>query len=376
MTVRRRHSCHGRGIGAVAVLVCAVALLPVAPVAASPETAAEAEEVVDEAERALEGARALAERLSGELDETAARYEQARAHRHRLEEESGEERAKVDAAQQRAADAEGAFARQVASAYMRPDTDVALAESVAFAPDAATALHRAALVSRITLRQRVHADETFAAAVRSADMNRQHRIVQAGVQGAAEDAQRLGEELTVGLGNAQHRVAQAGRRLEQAVETRDRLAAEERRRREIAARGSGPLPPVDGKVCPIGAPNGFMDSWGFPRSGGRRHKGVDMFAAHGTPLYAVTDGLVRRVWSNRLGGLSVDLLADDGDRYYYAHLSEAVVESGERVRAGQVVGANGDSGNARGTPPHLHWQYHPGDGPAVNPYPLARALCR
>ncbi|HWB70705.1 MAG TPA: M23 family metallopeptidase, partial [Egibacteraceae bacterium] len=129
-------------------------------------------------------------------------------------------------------------------------------------------------------------------------------------------------------------------------------------------------------VCPVGAPNGFIDSWGFPRSGGRRHQGVDIFAAYATPLYAVADGTVQRVFRSRLGGLSIDLVDGRGDRYYYAHLSAAQAVAGQRVRAGDVIGANGDSGNARGSPPHLHWQYHPGGGPPVNPYPLARALCR
>jgi murein DD-endopeptidase MepM/ murein hydrolase activator NlpD len=101
-----------------------------------------------------------------------------------------------------------------------------------------------------------------------------------------------------------------------------------------------------------------------------------MFAAYSTPIFAVANGTVSRVYVNQLGGLSIDLVDDAGDRYYYAHLSSAAVVSGQRVSAGQVMGANGDSGNARGTPPHLHWQYHPGGGAPVNPYPLAAALCR
>jgi murein DD-endopeptidase MepM/ murein hydrolase activator NlpD len=101
-----------------------------------------------------------------------------------------------------------------------------------------------------------------------------------------------------------------------------------------------------------------------------------MFAASGTPLVAVADGTVSRVYTNRLGGLSIDFVDTRGDRYYYAHLASARAASGQRVGAGDVIGTVGQSGNARGTPPHLHWQFHPGGGEPVNPYALARALCR
>jgi murein DD-endopeptidase MepM/ murein hydrolase activator NlpD len=128
-------------------------------------------------------------------------------------------------------------------------------------------------------------------------------------------------------------------------------------------------------VCPIGAPNAFTDSWGAPRSGGRRHQGADVFAAYGTPLYALEAGAIRTS-DNSLGGVSVHLAGTSGDAYYYAHLSKRDVVTGQRVAVGEVVGAVGNSGNARSTPPHLHVQYHPGGGVPVNPTALLTALCR
>jgi murein DD-endopeptidase MepM/ murein hydrolase activator NlpD len=104
--------------------------------------------------------------------------------------------------------------------------------------------------------------------------------------------------------------------------------------------------------------------------------GVDIFASRGRPILAVADATVRRVWRNNLGGLAIDLVDDRGDRYYYAHLAAAHVSGGQRVTAGQHIADTGNSGNARSTPSHLHWQYHPGDGEAVNPFPLASTLCR
>ncbi|MDQ3538560.1 MAG: M23 family metallopeptidase, partial [Actinomycetota bacterium] len=149
-----------------------------------------------------------------------------------------------------------------------------------------------------------------------------------------------------------------------------------------AAPPAGGLPappvvaPVGGKVCPVSGTTGFIDSWGFARSGGRTHEGVDIFAAYATPVLAVADGVVDSVYNNSLGGLVINFIDDNGDKYYYAHLSSASASSGQRVTAGTVIGAVGTSGNAAGTPPHLHWQYHPGNGEPINPFPLARALCR
>ena len=172
---------------------------------------------------------------------------------------------------------------------------------------------------------------------------------------------------------------------------RERIEAQQRAAEEAAAAALaagiaiGPAPPRRGRSAPSsptawrarsGQPNGFIDSWGFPRSGGRTHKGVDMFAAYGMPLFAAADGVIARVGNNALGGLYVDLVDVWGNRYYYAHLSAAYAYPGRPVRAGDIIGAVGNSGNARTTPPHLHWQFHPGGGGPVNPYPLAAALCR
>lgn len=74
--------------------------------------------------------------------------------------------------------------------------------------------------------------------------------------------------------------------------------------------------------------------------------------------------------------MSVHLEGASGDTYYYAHMSTRTVVTGQRVRTGDVIGAVGNTGNARSTPPHPHFQHHPGGGGAVNPTPLATALCR
>jgi murein DD-endopeptidase MepM/ murein hydrolase activator NlpD len=154
---------------------------------------------------------------------------------------------------------------------------------------------------------------------------------------------------------------------------RQRLAELERLR---GAAAGVPIESLPGFICPVQGGASFINDWGFPRSGGRRHKGNDLFAPRGTNLLAVADGSVR-LDTSHLGGISVWLTADYGARFYYAHLDgyPAGLASGQRVSTGQVVGFLGDSGNARGGSPHLHFQIHPGGGAAANPYPANAAVC-
>lgn len=126
-------------------------------------------------------------------------------------------------------------------------------------------------------------------------------------------------------------------------------------------------------VCPTGsAPVAFGDTWGAPRSGGRRHQGVDMIGARGTPILAVVDGFAKPK-SNTLGGITIWFTGSDGNAYYYAHLDSYGALGA--VSKGDVIGYMGDTGNAKQSVVHLHFEIHPGGGPAVNPYPTVRARC-
>jgi murein DD-endopeptidase MepM/ murein hydrolase activator NlpD len=123
-------------------------------------------------------------------------------------------------------------------------------------------------------------------------------------------------------------------------------------------------------ICPILGGSAYGDTWGAPRSGGRRHQGVDMLAPTGTPLQAVIGGFVSQR-DNTLGGITISMQGDNGNRYYYAHLSAYEGEGG-RVEQGDVIGYIGDTGNATGVP-HLHFEIRPNGGVPMNPYPSVRA---
>jgi len=128
-------------------------------------------------------------------------------------------------------------------------------------------------------------------------------------------------------------------------------------------------------ACLVGSNRSYRDTWGAPRSGGRTHKGVDVFAPMGSPAYAVTDGVVTRTSTSANGGLQVYLRGNDGNEYFYAHMSSYAARPGQRVKAGEMIARVGDTGNARGGPPHIHFELHPGGGIPVNPYPFVRRVC-
>jgi murein DD-endopeptidase MepM/ murein hydrolase activator NlpD len=128
------------------------------------------------------------------------------------------------------------------------------------------------------------------------------------------------------------------------------------------------------------APSQVHSSFGAPRSGGRRrHHGVDLFAPRGAPVRAATSGVVLFVGTNELGGRIVYMLGE-GLLTYFAHLDDWApgLHAGQRVRRGTLLGYVGDSGNARGTPCHLHFAAHPiwKWGRPVDPAPLLVAEVR
>lgn len=137
---------------------------------------------------------------------------------------------------------------------------------------------------------------------------------------------------------------------------------------------------IRGFTFPVGDPHTFGDSFGAPRMTGtgyeHSHQGTDIMAPFGTPLLACERGIVTRMGSDVLGGTKIWVKGESGTYYYYAHLSgfaDGMVD-GKLVEPGEIIGYVGDTGNARGGAPHLHFEIHPDGGPAVNPYPLLKVV--
>lgn len=124
--------------------------------------------------------------------------------------------------------------------------------------------------------------------------------------------------------------------------------------------------------CPTPDVQRFVDDFEIRKPDGRFHDGVDLFAPRGSRVVAPVGGTVEQITGTR-GGLQFELRGDDGHVYIGTHL-DSFGEAG-RVVAGAVLGTVGDSGNARGSDPHLHFEIHPNDGPPANPYPVLVEAC-
>ena len=185
--------------------------------------------------------------------------------------------------------------------------------------------------------------------------------------------ERLDSQLT-GLdrseGASEARIGRLQARFAKAVEALKKIKEQQ----ELAAFGTGVS--GGGYVFPVTGQASFSDDFRAPRST-TWHHGIDIFADHGTPLLAVADGSLFNVGWNDIGGNRLWLRDSAGNEFYYAHLAgfSPLARDGATVRAGDVIGFVGDSGDAAGTPAHLHFEMHPpelrhlGYDGVVNPYP-------
>jgi murein DD-endopeptidase MepM/ murein hydrolase activator NlpD len=134
-------------------------------------------------------------------------------------------------------------------------------------------------------------------------------------------------------------------------------------------------------VFPVYGPSSYIDSFGAARSDVTYHHGDDIFGQLGQPLVACADGTIFSVGWNKIGGNRLWILDSQGNQFYYAHLSafSTAAVNGAHVKAGQVVGFLGNTGDAEGTPYHLHFEVHPvsllylGYDGAVDPTPYLDA---
>jgi len=384
------------------LLLLTIALMALVPIGASAQTKADVDAAARDkavAEARKSEAYKHYQEVTARLDEAVARYELLNAQREELTYRISRMEQAVERYQTKATELNAAARDLVIRAYTSGQSGMIgsafAASSIEELVTSRALLDRAAEIELASL-------DNLDAVSRQADRSASELTVQRVDVAASEDAAAVVVEEIAQLQQQQQDIlARADDDLKAAIDRLDReirekrieddRRAKEKAERERAARrssgSSSTSTPSSGSaagasssattgfICPVQGRTSFIDSWGYPRSGGRKHKGVDMFATRNTPLVAVVDGRVK-LSSNSLGGWTVHLYSDTGTVYYYAHLESQATDitSGQRVSRGTVVGYVGNSGNARYTSPHVHFEIRPG-GRAVNPYPTVRPAC-
>jgi peptidoglycan LD-endopeptidase LytH len=406
LPVLRRHR-------AVALLVglALVAPLTLVPVEADAQSLQEIQRQLAEAEREREGIEQRLAEATAEFDRLETRIGELEAERDDLVDEVAELRRAVGAM-------DVVISTRVRETFKH---GAALDPFAVFlgSDDPSAALTRAETVQRVVAADRVRTEDLLAARAVAAAAEDRLAERTAELEEALAAQAELGEQLQADFERIQELEARLTEeeREERARLERERLERErrereerERRAREAEARaaaqraaaartssaststrsapsaGSSPRAASSGGsstgaassggwACPLDQPRSFIDSWGAPRSGGRGHRGTDIMGPHGIPVRAITSG----TWVHQSYGASAGiwgiLRGDNGDHYWYMHLSSHTVGSGARVSAGQQIGTNGATGNAPPNAPHVHFELHPGGGGAVNPYSLLRRVC-
>lgn len=298
--------------------------------------------------------------LRGELDTITKRLHRAEARQAKILDASRELEQRIDAAAVEKATLQSQLEVYARATYMAGLGDPLL--EVMTESDANSTLERLALIEQATRGNRL-------AVQRAKALDHELRVARAQLATQRKEAGQLQAELAA---DSKRITA-----LLEGVAAKELAAATRDRNR--ASRGGRPafLPGAakGGYACPVGRSHHFTDTWGAPRPGGRSHKGTDIFAPYGSPVFAVASGVIQRAGYSGIAGLAIQLRAVDGNTYFYAHESSVSVRAGQQVQVGQVIGRVGNSGNAAGKSPHVHFELWAGGGAPVNPYPFARRTC-
>lgn len=307
--------------------------------------------------------------LQGELDSTTERIEELRAEHDHVRERISAIELEIDELEDRQVRLREIADRRASFLYKQGS--VGMLEAMVSAEDFGDLLQRAELAERVSERGNAIfyrlARDTEELTALGVELDER----QAELASTTEDLQATSAELQEKFDEVSDEYEALKKQL---ARQRRREAAAEAAAEEAASTALGnpqPPPPVAGKVCPVNGPNSFIDSWGAPRVG-HTHVGTDIMADYGTPAVAIISGTVSSGWSDT-GGNSIFLSGDDGNSYWYLHMQKLIVTSGH-VSRGQLIATVGDTGNAVGIP-HIHFEYHPGGGGPVNPYPLLVGIC-
>jgi peptidoglycan LD-endopeptidase LytH len=326
-------------------------LLGVAALTAVPAWA-DTESELEAAEERLDDARDELTRVTGLWQETEARLARAR-------DAVADARAQIDRLEDELAAIQKHLNDRVAAAFMssgaRSIGAVLTSDSIQDAAD------------RLQYTQSVvqgDADLATQVAVATEELRRQ----EARLQEAAREEARAVADLEEQRAQIDERV---GHLNDVVQELEEKLEEEEAAAIDLSPSAGAPPISITGsgaiQTCPVAGPTSFVDSFGDPRPGGRTHEGIDLIAAFGTPVVAVAPGSASPAGS--IGGLGVVVQHGNGDWTFYAHLSS--YGSLGSVSAGTVIGYVGPGNGVN----HLHFEYHPHGGAAVNPYAALVAVC-
>lgn len=372
---------------AVGVTLCALVIV-FAPVAGHATTQSELTAARDRLDTLVDRI-ADATRLVRSLEAEAGQLAQ-RMHALELRIEALEARLEITRAAVRAADARARELQAQLDARVRASYEVGAASTLEFllgATSMSDLSDRAEYLSTVQ-----EADADLLHAVEAARAEKARKAADLARTATDLDAQRVSldgerEALEDKLATAQQTLERLNA---DRAEARTLVAnlADQRQRELQAARlddaaddgsssnGGGGGPPSSGGggpffVCPVDQPRAYYSDFGVPRPGGRTHQGNDIFAPTGTPIRAPFPGNAVDA-SNELGGLSVSVYGSAG-YVYNAHLSR--IGTLGSVATGTIIGYVGNTGDARATSPHDHFEWHPGGGAAVDPYPFLHAVC-
>jgi murein DD-endopeptidase MepM/ murein hydrolase activator NlpD len=378
---------------AVASLLAFLIILPgFAPALGATATTVDREELRGELavkKAALSRARAELNALQAELDQLAEEHNAIEVRLAELEEEIREVEKEIAQSEEDLDAVQVRLEERLVGLYKQRSSSVSIYVDVLLSEkDLASVLQRLDTLNEIAEEDQKLFDEVMgyleASWAAKEVLERKQAEQAANLEKLVQVEEKAAKELASAEGKYQGLKSQISK-LKAEIAAADRAAAEaerKRRQEEIRRRaaqagsrwnnssnGTIHPPPF---IFPVKGAHSFRDTWGAPRSGGRVHVGCDVMAAEGTPLVACVTGYISGLnpSDSGLGGISIYLRGNNGYSYYYCHLERIAsgIQRGTPVKAGQVIGYVGHTGNAARTLPHLHFGMRPGGGKYVNPY--------
>ena len=337
------------------------------------------------ADARLESARARSSAVQQRLDAVLQRLDALQSEVARVQDRVAELQAAAKQHAATARDADRVLTARLVDAYKRGRTPAGM--NLLGGGALSDMTERARLLTVLASRDQARSESALSARTRARATAAEVATAMDELDARTQELEDAQAQVQVALQEAKAEEASVERTVAAEIAARERVIRQRAARQgssspqvataAAASGGGGGSAAVSGGVaCPVGSPRTYSDTWGAPRSGGRSHLGTDIMASRGTPSYAYEDGVITRLTSSSLGGITLYMRGASGNEYYYAHLNgyAAGIGAGQSVSAGKLIAYVGDTGNARGIP-HVHFEVRPGGGSNVNPYPYAYRAC-